>query len=266
MVTGKKTDLDRYLEHLDHPATVHLGILLQATSYTLCFSTIDRDAEMHIYRESLSDSRLNERFSTIGKDFGSVTVYSSSKEVTLVPDGLFDPSRKEEYLTLIFGQGRRKVASTHIENLDLHSIYSLEDEVYQELMGFFPQIKVKHASDPVLTQAWVNQSFSSDHLFRLHVLDQQLFAMVFKGKELRLFNVFDIPDDTDLVYHTLNIIHGMRVDHAQAVIVISGECSDSDSGHKLLKTYCPRLQYLSGPVDSQGIGEFSLTHYRYCES
>ncbi len=268
MVTGKKIDvLNEVLTGLD-PRNQHLGLFISDNRISLCFTSIQSPVQKIVL--PLKDSVLSEILNVLesgGKDFHTATAFIATKEITLVPEGVFQPSSSQQYLDSVFGTSRSEIFSQHLEELEIHSLFRMEVGIYASLINVFPQLHVHHIMDAILMETKLNRSFRDSALFRLHKEADDLFLMVYRGKNLELFNVHHIGDPTDLVYHTLNTMELCEVDHSEVDIECSGDMKKSTESFDLLSTYCPQIKYRKGEEIEKGLEEeFVLAHQLLCVS
>ncbi len=266
MGTGKKIDLRNFLASLPEWGDKHLGILLCANETRFSLSHHSSDTHVQYFQvEMLDESVILDLFEQKGKDFKTVDVHSADREVTLVPDGLFSENTVLECLEGVFGKSRNEHKHSFIETVHLHSLFRVAKEQFSALVDCFPQMKIHHIVDTVITKSWVDLSFTDGVLFRVHIEGNVQFIFSFKGKGLTLFNTHSAKGPTDVVYHTLNTIQGLEIDFSDADIACSGDLSPESEAYILLKSYCPRTRFLGSSSENADQREFILDNHRFCE-
>ncbi|NNK80407.1 MAG: DUF3822 family protein [Flavobacteriales bacterium] len=266
MVTGKKTDFHNHLRSISSLGDKHLGILIGGESFRIALSDNGSDDTIAYFNfDNISAEEIIKTFKLFGMDLGSVDIYSSDPQVTLIPEGIFAENNADEIIEAVYGESRKHSLHSYLESLQLYSIFRMEKEISLALGSCFPQMHVHHLADTVITQSWAQRSFSSGHYFRLHLEGHALFIALFNGKELLLFNTQYIREATDLVYHVLNTVQSSKVDNTSAEIGCSGELMTESESFILLKSYCPKTEFIQPKNPNSDSRDFILDNHRYCE-
>ncbi len=268
MVTGTMTELSSALESLDDIGNKEVSLLFSSNSVNVLFRSIQgEDPNQLIEIVGIDPSNIVREMALLGRDFHAATVFSSSPQITCIPDGLFDEAKSKLYLDSVFGEQRnREAISVHIPALSLHYVFAIEVSLRDSLIEAFPQSRLKHSCESILIEAWAEQGHDNNIIFRLHQENESLFLVVFEGKELKLLTHHHIGDATDIVYHTLNTIHALGIDHDKANVKCSGSLSIGSEAFELLKSYCPRCLFKAAEFGQlKAPHQFILAVQSYCE-
>ena len=268
MVIGAMTELVSALDSLTELGNTKVSILFTDFGTTVLFTPVQGEETEQLFE--LSDtvpSEILEILAPKGRDFKSVTFFSATPQVTCIPDGLFDEDKSATYLNTVFGQQRnRKVGVGQVPAVSLHYVFGIDESLYSAIQTSFPQARVKHLCEAMLIEAWAQQDHGDEMTFRLHQERESLFFLVIEGKELKLFTHHRIADATDVVYHSLNTIHAMGLDHDKARLFCSGSLLVESEAFNLLESYCPDCTFQS--AEFLGVNaphQFILAAQSYCE-
>lgn len=262
------TELSSVLGSLTDFGSTKISLLFTDYGTTILFSPVQgKKGEQLLELPDCEISDVLKVLTPMGRDFHSVTFFSATPQVTCIPDGLFDVAMSETYLDTVFGEQRgRKTGIGHVPAVSLHYVFGIDDSLYSAIQASIPQARIKHLCEAMLIEAWAQQDHGDQMTFRLHQEGESLFLLVIEGKELKLFTHHRIADATDVVYHSLNTIHAMGLDHDKARLSCSGSLLGESEAFGLLESYCPQCNFQS--ADFLGVNaphQFILAAQSYCE-
>jgi len=269
MVTGPMNELGSTLNSLNDLGSKHVSILYSRQRISILIkSETDSSQEKLISLDSGDIKAMLDLFEPIAKDFHTVHFISTSPEVTLIPDGLFEETKAEEYLNQVFGTARgMTVINRHVTALSLRYVCRIASDVYLPIIQCFPQLQHRHLIESMMLETWADLKHGEDLLFRQHQEDENLFSLVFKGKSLLLSTHHRIGDATDIVYHALNTMNTFSIDPQAATLICSGVLAQDKETMELLKSYCPESQFKSARFNTvKAATQFILATQSYCES
>lgn len=262
------TELSSALDSLEELGNKEISLLYSDDSINVLFRPVQGIGDEQLLEmDSIGPDQIVGTMMQKGRDFHSATVFSSTPQVTCVPDGLFDETKSVLYLDSVFGKQRnREAISVHIPTLSLHYVFAIEQSLHTSIKKAFPQVRLKHLCESLLIEAWAEHGHGDEVIFRLHQEKNSLFLIVLKGKELKLFTHHHIGDATDIVYHSLNTIHAMGIDHAEADLACSGSLSTESEAFSLLRSYCPNCHFKMAEFSElKAPHQFILAAQSYCE-
>lgn len=167
----------------------------------------------------------------LSRDFKSSTIVFSLADAAIIPSMLFNNNKNQEVLNLLHGDDnpRMVILTDNMPRLDMHTIYRVNQPVFDLLRKQFPKARFLHQYS-VLLQALGN----TDTLFVVFFENQFTVALFLNGV-CRLMNSFSFKAPEDVAYILLLVQKQFEL--AQPKVVLSGMIEENSALYKEVYKY-----------------------------
>jgi hypothetical protein len=155
---------------------------------------------------------------------GETVLITDSMAVTLLPKQFFNVDKNREILEKVCALDKSdRVFDRSIKNRNFHLVFAVPDKVIGLGNRFAGEVKILHTAECLLSLS--DQVKASDHQrgvlmaeVQVHTLD----ILVISGDQVRLLNRYLLNDPSDFIYHTLNTMRQLELDHESIPVYLSG--------------------------------------------
>lgn len=249
MVTGSKkefllSDKNFTAELADY---CHLSLLVDRDGLQWAVTTIDKGMVVEV-GEIVSPSI--EQLKTIrifSYKYQSQALILRGSPATLIPSGLFQPSKANEILGLSFREWKGGVATADLPELNAKLMYADLGNADQmaEVVSFFrskfPGIKC-YSNTHLLVGAIMSRN-KFERPYQAYIdISSSFFELYVAGKKnFQLYNLFEIETDEDVLYHVTNTTQQLGMNIEELTVYLSGDVELTGDRFKLFQSYFPKL-------------------------
>lgn len=241
-------------ETLDINSTENYELSVQLCADSLSFCILDGIRNKYILFRSFTPD--NYRHFTpgqitdlIGKDdfltkkFRKTITIMPSPRFTMVPAPLFDPGKKEEYLTFnhVISESSQ-ILINKISDPDSYLIFAVSRPLLEIAHGLDTGADPMHHMRPLFHQ--INQSVKSTSHSYIHAhIESDFFNLIiFNEKVLKFCNSFVYRNTSDILYHILNVFKNMNIGQEETII-LSGNTEIYDDLYSGLAMYIRGVKF-----------------------
>ncbi len=259
-------------KHIDKALSIQVHLnglsfcILNQTSQTVEFLKALHFEKQHTPNEVLNLLKAELSTNTVFSDhFNAVNVIHQNNLATLVPETLYDPNHKVDYLKF-----NAKILKTdfitedHITANNTVNIYVPYVNINNYIFDSFGEFTYKHSSTVLIENALRIETKPVAANVFLNVNTTTFEITVLKNKKLALYNVFDYSTKEDFIYYVLNIFEQLQLDTENTELVLSGQIELEDSLYQMLYTYIRHITFvkpnfkLADSIDAQTLHKFNL--------
>ncbi|TAN15317.1 MAG: DUF3822 family protein [Chitinophagaceae bacterium] len=179
--------------------------------------------------------------------FQDIKISFDNHEFTLIPDELYDPSLKKEYLTFLHPESAGQSFQTdRIEFLNAVNVYAVDKNTAGYLRKEFGSAKFYHAETAFLSSVMQEADNAAT---RLYVRVQQghiTITVIVEGK-LKLVQPYPIYHGMDVYYFVLNTVKSLHLNDRHVEVFLSGQINEESSVYKELIYGIPSVSWLKRP-------------------
>jgi len=170
---------------------------------------------------------------------GETVLITDSMAVTLLPKQFFNVDKNREILEKVCALDKSdRVFDRSIKNRNFHLVFAVPDKVIGLGNRFAGEVKILHTAECLLSLS--DQVKASDHQrgvlmaeVQVHTLD----ILVISEDQVRLLNRYSLNDPSDFIYHTLNTMRQLELDHESIPVYLSGMIHEEHRLKGLLLKY-----------------------------
>ncbi|GAA4318834.1 DUF3822 family protein [Compostibacter hankyongensis] len=180
--------------------------------------------------------------------FGEIRLGLDEPVHTLVPRAYFQPGRRRDYLSFLFGE-RPELAVRHdlLTATDAVNVYGIDNRLLEQLKETFPGAKVIHTETAWLSSLLKEHGAETGKQLYLRILPQRLTLTLLEKDKLLYHQTFFFQHELDVVYHTLQVCREYGLDPAAAAVRIGGEVAADAKVCRELAACLPRMGWLDRP-------------------
>jgi hypothetical protein len=244
---------------LADPNIKTLSIQVQLNGLSFCVK--DQHTNAVIYLKSIDFNHkvspidllnaLKEEFSAhsiYAEDFEDVTIIHQNELNAIVPKELYDEQNKADYLKFNAKILRTDfIAADDINGINSVNVYVPYVNINNYIFDTFGSFTYKHAST-VLIDTLSKYARSSDSQMYVHLNKESFELLVYKKKELLLYNYFEYTCPEDFIYYILFVFEQLGLDVETTQIHVVGRITDEDPNFRILYTYVRHVALLD--IDS----------------
>lgn len=176
--------------------------------------------------------------------FKSVSVTYSTNKATLIPKEFAEPPIFSEIANLTSDISRNEdIRTDDLPGFNLQLVYSYPKELMTLLNRKFTDFHFRHKSVPLLSSV-LDQRNEKKNTLLINFEKKYIRTVVLKDVQIVLFNSFYFKNESDFLYHTLNVWHNQQLDPERDEILIGGYVADDSSYIRQLKKYISHIRFL----------------------
>lgn len=221
--------LELFDETLDINSTENYELSVQVSFDGLSYSILDTLRNKFVLLRdyqpdgtgSFDISKLGEIISKddfLIKRFKKVNLITPSPKSTLVPNPLFDESKKFEYFTFNQTLNDDEVILTNeLAYPDATLIFSIQNSIVELLCASYPKIQLIHQLKPLFQCIFVNRRSEGSYFLHVHLEKDYLNLIIFDKSILKFCNTFHYKTILDIHYFLLYVLKRMNISQDEAV-------------------------------------------------
>jgi hypothetical protein len=166
-------------------------------------------------------------------------LYVHDKAFCLVPNHLFDPSHKEQYLnfTTDVDTDQIEIFYENIPGSEIQAIGALSFEILKKFEEHLPDLEIiPGAVFPLSFLLNPGTIFEDQEIFIFPIPDY-IYIAAFSLGTLVFFNVFKVQSDSDLIKYTLTVSQLLDFDQESTKVNILGDLSQVHVSEGVLTPY-----------------------------
>lgn len=191
-------------------------------------------------------NKVLEIYPMLRNPFHQVRILVETPKQTLMPEGLFIPEEKEQYLHFTQHLGKKEVVLTDkLRNAAAYNIYAISPELQDWILVNFPSAAVFHS-----TTAWIQgimlncKSRTQPNQLYLNFRRGAFDLLSINGGKLMFGNAFPFRAREDVVYYVMFVIEQLGLSPGETVPVLCGEIGDHNDIQDLISRYVFKVTYL----------------------
>lgn len=157
---------------------------------------------------------------------------------TLVPNSLFDPTKKQDYLAFnhkIEDLSQFTFYSKNLDSLQAVLIYALPRNLDFMLRAKLPVFVQTHAVEALIESLNLNEWLPNQ--LHIHIHQERFEVIYFPKKKLQFCNSFTYKSSEDFIYFLLYVMEQLKLDREKTEIILHGDFEEDSPIYKLLYTY-----------------------------
>lgn len=210
----------------------------------LFYAVFDTEIQKYIALESSLQYGTAELYDFIGKheflrkSFSKIVCIIPSSQYTLVPNALYNPDKKEEYLSFIFDvhQGNQ-IHTSDLASEDAKLIYATPLAYDQIAEDFFPSAMLLPRTAAFINYILPRFRNVPSSLIFMNLYRDEFDLLVLENGKMKFCNNYSFKAPEDLVYYTLFVMDQLSLNPEKAEVSMSGKISIKSDLVKLLRKY-----------------------------
>ena len=234
----------QFLQH-QNLSDCYLNVQIGQHHFQYCIFAQNQLVGIEHYDVSISKlADLIPSLKWINNDYKSINLSSTSFFSTLIPNSIFDSSKKEKYLNLNFEYSSKLESSSEtIKSIDAQNVFGLSFAEKELLNTFFSKASIQHYATPLINMLHSKCKTIEKPKAFLGVHKQHIELCVFNKDGLAFFNLFKFVTAQDIAYYTLSIYEQLKLNPDDIELNISGTIEKTSELYKLLYTYIRHVSF-----------------------
>jgi len=167
---------------------------------------------------------------------------------TLVPERLYAEKYHSTYLEkLIPNDLNATYLVDDITELEMKTVYSLDQGLKNILDGYFPNASFFHASTFFLKGARELSKHRKGYQLYLNVLGSNFQIVLFENQDLIFSNAFDFKTSKDFIYFTMLIFDQFKLKPEVVPLYLSGQISENSEIYQMIYKYIRHIHFVQLP-------------------
>lgn len=183
--------------------------------------------------------------SVFSEDFSAVLIIYQNELSTLVPEELYNPEHKVDYLK--FNSkilGNDYITEDFISVNKSVNVYVPYVNINNYIFETFGEFVYKHASSILVDSLLQNTETTEKPIVYVNVNKSTLEILVLENNKLQLFNVFEYHSKEDFIYYILFVFEQLKLDVETTPIELSGSIVIDDALFTILYTYVRHVSFI----------------------
>lgn len=181
--------------------------------------------------------------------FRQVLLAFDSQDSTLVPEALFQPALKKDYLHVTHQEKMHEAVLVDLlPELGMVHVFATDKDVLGFLRKEFSTTNVVHASSALLKTYRNDRDVQfSDGVVFIEIQPQHFALTIYAAGRLLLQQQFAYRSGLDIVYYITNALRELGLDEQQAKIKLGGAVMHDSQVYQELNRFLPRLDWVKKP-------------------
>lgn len=222
------------------------------------YAVFDTEIQKYIGMESSLQSGTAELYDFISKHeilrkkFCKTVCIVPSNQYTLVPNALYAPKKKEEYLSFIFNvHPGSQISTSDVTSEDAKLIYATSMAYNQIAQDFFPSAVILSRAAALINYVLPRFRNRPSSLMFINLYRDEFDLLVLENGKMIFCNNYTYKAPEDLVYYTLFVMDQLSINPEKAEVNMSGNISIKSDLLKLLRKYIRFVSILKYDGGSQ---------------
>jgi len=244
-------------------STYHLSILLKPSG--IAYTIVDTVRKKCVgiknntfqdlkgtsdYLDRISDFLNKDSF--LAKSYQRIDFVFSSRKSTLVPLELFDKKLLKSYFTFVHPLDEfEELHFNKLTKTEAVNVFSIPSDITTLMVNHFPELKFHHQATSFIDNSII-KSESSGHIIGIMVYKMYFDISVCNGGKLFLYNNLNYQNESDFVYHIVNIYQQLNISDTKTNLYLSGDIDKTEEKFKLLNKYL-RNVWFAKTLDSSNV-------------
>ncbi len=184
----------------------------------------------------------------------TIIIYNTSK-FCIIPDEFYKPDHLTEYIKLSHPVSDKEIIySSDIQEINTKVLFCIPEDLNTVLNLKFPNAIVLHSACIDLNFG-IKKSGKTCLINRFGTLSS---IAVFDNSELKLYNIFSIHDEIDLVYYLFNSLKSCNQKASEIVCFLAGISKEDSEKNILLSKYISNPVYYQPELIDVNISDFPV--------
>ena len=255
MEIGESNNISFSSEDLDfqNSENYHLSVEIQKKQLSFCL--LDTEKLKYIFLKSVKTNNLDEILQLINNEeilkynFFSSSVSYKNFPSTIIPNQLYDETKKEVYSNFVIGE-TEKIKTDIIHHSDSTILYSVEENITNTLNQIQTEIKEKNSSTIAISSIINQYSELKERSCFLIKENNKIEIIVIQAGQLIFQNYFEVNSPTDVLYFTLFCFEQLKMDPNKNELYLIENIEKGDETYFLLYDYIRNINFaeLSGKL------------------
>lgn len=218
-----------------------------------------KSTALKISTENLLSRHFESWFSeeaVLKNSFKSIILFYHSKNITLVPNYLFDNATINELTPLLFeNQEKLSWVENNIEQIDARILFTIPEAFQQTINNYLPDVQITHPVNRLIEKNdYVDGNQKLELLFETGHFS---VALTNQGK-LQMVNHFSFKHPNDVVYFILTVLRQFNIAAKNIVTFYAGDLSPHSGLEELLQKHFPNSKEIQPNIPLPPFIEKSL--------
>ncbi|MHA6248029.1 DUF3822 family protein [Pontibacter sp. CAU 1760] len=202
--------------------------------------------------------------------WNAVRASFSNQHFTLVPETLYDPAHREDYLRLHseLNELQDVVLAHRHGGLEAVNIFSVDAAAYEALQDIFQrsQPKVLHQTSVLIRSILHHTGRSATRQMNVFVERNFVTILIVSENGLEFCNVFPYQSPEDFIYFIVFVMQEQKLNPEQETILAWGDITHDSSLFHILQKYIRQVKLGRKPTDVEYSYKFhDMFEHRYFE-
>lgn len=189
-----------------------------------------------------------------------ISLSYKSSGFTLIPQELYDPENKIDFLNFLLQEKQLFVGETPLKSMKAISIFPFQNEILEFFMQKFSNVNLTHS-----TALWLDKFLADSkigqELIAVRVNNSFIELAYIYNKTLKLANIYGFETAEDLMFYILSITQQYRINRERCELIVGGFILQDSKIFALFQKYFSNV-YFQKANDKLAIGnELQHTYF-----
>lgn len=221
---------------------------------------------LHSFKDLSDPIVLRDLFhnSALGKEtsgYNRRVLFSGLRNVTMIPNALFNPDelRLQHSFSVPSVGDQAREYSDELRIADARSIYTIPEEIEMNLHRLIGEHDLFHSSTAFIETQLLKNRNRNEQICSLIIHSNYFEILVIGGRQLILYNTFDIENPESVLYYVLFCCEQLELNPESIMLEIAGAIDNTSAIYQGLENYFSNISFREGP------GEVKMS-YRFQDS
>ena len=167
-----------------------------------------------------------------------------NSSATFVPSSLYSPIQKETYLNYnVALEEQWSIAENQTQDDQIKILYPVDGQIEATLKYYFKDISFTHYAQILYDLSSGLTNFEDAVVMNIHMQDDQFDVLVFRDKELLLYNAYSYKNEQGFLYFVMAVAEELSLPPEAFTIVFFGKYSRYKKYYTALANYHEKIKF-----------------------
>lgn len=163
---------------------------------------------------------------------------------TLVPNALYDESRKKLYLKFNAAlQGDEFIYADDISSIDSKNIFALPISIKIKIESMFKNVSYHHFSSALIQEIVLQNRNNDSKKVYVNIGKNNFEIVVMDGKKLLFYNTFNYVAPEDYIYYLMFVLEQLHLNPEKAEVILLGKTDKNSEIYQLTYKYIRQVKF-----------------------